>query len=59
MYSANGRVKKETSNINIPQKKQHLVCKDCGYIMEGMSKEFGENMVCPKCGGHHLEYELD
>jgi len=48
MYSANGRVKKEqASNTN---KKQKLVCKNCDYVFENVSKEFGEKLICPKCG---------
>ena len=59
MYSINGRLSKETATTVASQRKQHLICKECGFVLDNMSREFGEKLVCPKCGSTHLEYELD
>jgi Zn finger protein HypA/HybF involved in hydrogenase expression len=59
MYSVNGRVNKTVSNtISITQKRQSLVCQECGFKLRGVSKEFGIKHMCPKCESTNLEYEL-
>jgi predicted RNA-binding Zn-ribbon protein involved in translation (DUF1610 family) len=57
MYSTNGRLHKDTASKKEKHKKQVLVCISCQTVLKSMSKEFGEQTICPNCGSDHLEYK--
>lgn len=60
MYSMNGRIKGETASKKNKRKSRLVVtCKECGFVLKDISKEFGEEMFCPYCGKNTLTYTLN
>lgn len=57
MYSTNGRKKDKNKEVAKTKTSKVLICDTCGYIEVGRVKEFGEEVVCAKCGDTHVRFE--
>ena len=51
MFTENGRYKKSDRAESATKKSHTFKCSHCSTTIEITTKEFGEKVLCPSCGG--------